>query len=228
MVKRMNLPSIFRSRTAKASSWKWLPFEHLKSISLRYKDNMFKSPRSGLSNAVMTSSSCSSLSKSLSAVVDHENGGELVDMAVKALTSKRFFFDPGESSSLIGARGFSFRQECVVEAIESNDPYIDFRRSMEEMIEAYGLIMRAGKRDWEYLEELLAWYLRMNRKKNHGFVVQAFIDVFAGLPPPPPSSSSSSFYYSASDSSSKSKDWREIGVESIPSCAEKGKSPKYS
>ncbi|XP_059430267.1 transcription repressor OFP13-like [Corylus avellana] len=223
MVKRMKLPSIFRSRKAKeAASWKWLPFEHLKSISLRYKDNMFKSHRSALSNVVMTSSSCSSLSKSLSAVVD-ENGGELVEMAVKALTSKRLFFDPEETSSLIGARGFSF-QECVVEAIESNDPYIDFRKSMEEMIEAYGL-MRAGKKDWEYLEELLAWYLKMNRKKNHGFVVQAFIDVFAGLPS---SSSFSSFYYSASDSSSKSKDWREIEVESnIPSCAEKGKSPKY-
>jgi hypothetical protein len=92
MVKRMKVPSIFSSRKDRASSWKWQPFEHLKSISLRYKDNMFKSPRSGLSNAVMTSSSCSSLSKSLSAVVDHENGGELVDMAVKALTSKRFFF----------------------------------------------------------------------------------------------------------------------------------------
>ncbi|XP_062171248.1 transcription repressor OFP13-like [Alnus glutinosa] len=162
MVKRLKLPSIFRSRKTKAS-WKWLPFQHLKSISsFRYKDSMMQ-----------LDSSCSQ-----AAVVD-ESGGELIEMAVKALTSKRLSFEPGESSSLMGERGFSF-QEYAVQAIESNDPYIDFRNSMEEMVEAYGLM--AGKKDWDYLEELLAWYLRMNRKKNHGFIVEAFIDVFAGLP----------------------------------------------
>ncbi|KAJ8505046.1 hypothetical protein OPV22_005932 [Ensete ventricosum] len=38
--------------------------------------------------------------------------------------------------------------------MESEDPYRDFRRSMEEMVAAHGL------NDWERLEELLVWYLK--------------------------------------------------------------------
>lgn len=57
---------------------------------------------------------------------------------------------------------------------------------MEEMVESHGL------KDWECLEELLGWYLRVNGKKNHGFIVGAFIDLLVGLASSSPSSSSSS------------------------------------
>ncbi|CAA6660620.1 unnamed protein product [Spirodela intermedia] len=40
--------------------------------------------------------------------------------------------------------------------MESKDPYSDFRLSMEEMVTIYGV------RDWQCLEELLEWYLRVN------------------------------------------------------------------
>ncbi|URE40902.1 atofp18 ofp18 [Musa troglodytarum] len=70
--------------------------------------------------------------------------------------------------------------------MESEDPYRDFRLSMEEMVVAHGL------RDWERLEELLVWYLRVNGKKTHGFIVGAFVDLLAGLASPLPPSFSPS------------------------------------
>lgn len=60
-------------------------------------------------------------------------------------------------------------------AVESGDPYGDFRRSMAEMVEANGV------KDWEGLEELLGWYLRVNAKDSHAFVVGAFVDLLLDL-----------------------------------------------
>jgi uncharacterized protein (TIGR01568 family) len=59
--------------------------------------------------------------------------------------------------------------------MESEDPYVDFRRSMEEMVESHGL------KDWDCLEELLGWYLKVNGKKNHGYIVGAFVDLLVGI-----------------------------------------------
>lgn len=217
----MKLPSIFKSRKTKTSS-KWSPFKDIRTISFKAK-HMFKTANSFFSNAVkmvtMLDSSWSQ-SRCFSAVLE-DSGGELIEMAVKALRTKRLSFEPepGDTSFIMGATKFPF-QDSVMQAIKSNNPYTDFRNSMEEMIEAYGLEDYATK-DWEYLEELLAWYLRMNGKKNHRYIIEAFIDMYTELP------SLCSFSYHASASSSKSKDWWEIEVESIPSYAEKGKCPKY-
>lgn len=63
-------------------------------------------------------------------------------------------------------------------AMESQDPYGDFRRSMEEMVAAHGM------KRWDHLEELLVWYLRVNGKKNHGFIVGAFVDLLVALASP--------------------------------------------
>ena len=67
-------------------------------------------------------------------------------------------------------------KDSVAMALESDDPYIDFKRSMEEMVESRGLFD-----DWDCLEELLSWYLRMNRKMNHGFIVGAFVDLLVAF-----------------------------------------------
>ncbi|VAI03674.1 unnamed protein product [Triticum turgidum subsp. durum] len=56
--------------------------------------------------------------------------------------------EPLASTSLV--------EESVAVAVDSEDPYGDFRASMEEMVAAHGL------RGWEALEELLVWYLRIN------------------------------------------------------------------
>ena len=88
-------------------------------------------------------------------------------------------------------------EESVVMEMESEDPLEDFKRSMEEMVEAHGL------KKWECLEELLSWYLRANDKSNHGYVVGAFVELLAGLAFASSSSScSSSFGHEQSSSSS--------------------------
>jgi uncharacterized protein (TIGR01568 family) len=79
---------------------------------------------------------------------------------------------------------------AVMVTVESKDPYGDFRASMAEMVAAHGL------RDWEAMEELLAWYLKLNAKGVHAAIVGAFIDLLVSMqasPPPrsPPSPSSS-------------------------------------
>ncbi|KAF0891873.1 hypothetical protein E2562_011272 [Oryza meyeriana var. granulata] len=83
----------------------------------------------------------------------------------------------------------------MVLTVESENPYGDFRSSMAEMVAAHGL------RDWEGLEELLAWYLKLNAKGVHGVIVGAFIDLLVSLasspspslPSPSPSSSCITF-----------------------------------
>lgn len=85
-------------------------------------------------------------------------------------------------------------KESVVLAMESEDPYEDFKGSMLEMVESHGL------KDWECLEELLEWYLKMNGKINHGIIVQAFVDLLVGLA----SDDSTSFSSAASSFSASS------------------------
>jgi len=62
-------------------------------------------------------------------------------------------------------------KDSVVMSVESQDPYVDFLRSMEEMVEAQCV------KDWDGLQELLCWYLKVNGKSNHGYIVGAFIDL---------------------------------------------------
>ncbi|PIN14850.1 hypothetical protein CDL12_12500 [Handroanthus impetiginosus] len=94
--------------------------------------------------------------------------------------SERLFFEPGETSSILKETKtedtnvvYSLLpfKESVVLALESEDPYLDFKKSMQEMVESHGI------KEWEGLEELLGWYLKMNGKNNHRFIVGAFVDM---------------------------------------------------
>ncbi|XP_057974194.1 transcription repressor OFP15-like [Malania oleifera] len=138
-------------------------------------------------------------------------GGEAVETVIRGLRSERLFFEPGETSSILveakrdcggcsdgdgGGEGGLLLPSLVT--MESEDPYGDFKRSMEEMVEAHGLM------DWECLQELLGCYLRVNAKKNHGYIVGAFVDLLIGLSIDSPSSSSSSSNNSSSDCCSSS------------------------
>ncbi|CAN1140075.1 Transcription repressor OFP13 [Linum perenne] len=129
---------------------------------------------------------------------DSEDDSEMVVRGIRS--SDRLFFDPDQINSAILLRkteeleeeeeeklqkkpspppltkGFPF-EESVVLAMESEDPYLDFRRSMEEMVEFQGIDCK----DWDRLEELLQWYLNVNGKKNHGFIVGAFLDLLVGI-----------------------------------------------
>ncbi|KAK8928998.1 hypothetical protein KSP39_PZI017791 [Platanthera zijinensis] len=144
---------------------------------------------------------------SLSTKIDEDEEEEAV---IRGLSSNRLFFDAaGTSSSLLENRGGGNGGEVapsfdggVAVALESIDPVGDFLSSMEEMVEAHGVV-----RDWAWMQEMLGWFLRANGKINHGFIISAFLDLVVGL-----ASSSSSFSspsrtcppYSSSCSSSSS------------------------
>ena len=95
------------------------------------------------------------------------------------------------------AEAAALKGGAVVLTVESEDPYGDFRSSMADMVAAHGL------RDWEGLEELLAWYLKLNAKGVHGVIVGAFIDMLVRLASSPiPSQSPSSSCITFEDYSS--------------------------
>ncbi|MFS7937763.1 putative transcription factor OFP family [Helianthus anomalus] len=118
-----------------------------------------------------------------------------VENIVRGARSERLFFEPGPTTSSIlegnkqcmdlgigssggdndGNNGGVPYKESVAMSIESEDPQQDFKKSMEEMVETHGL------KDWECLEDLLGWYLRMNGKNHHEVIVGAFVDLLAGI-----------------------------------------------
>lgn len=128
---------------------------------------------------------------------DDDDADAVESLIRGARSERRLFFEPswGDTSSILadqrslsnakaggdaceanadGDRDVAFKKENVtLLAMESRDPYEDFRKSMEEMVEAHGV---EGD-DWECLEELLCWYLRVNDRDNHGYIYGAFVDL---------------------------------------------------
>ncbi|KAL6138310.1 hypothetical protein ACLB2K_063593 [Fragaria x ananassa] len=223
-----------------SSSWPWPSCTQTRTISFRIPGNdMFKTinsayfdtntPESFFTNS---SEGCASFSTTVSDEDSSGGGGDPIETVIKkGLRSERLFFDPGETSSILDKDSIKAQEEeddvgvddelaggddsipfkeSVALSMDSPDPYVDFRKSMEEMVEAHGL------KNWEHLEELLCWYLRVNGKSNHGYIVGAFVDLLVGLAfstsIPPPSCSCSeyspstplSFYTSTTSCSSSS------------------------
>lgn len=96
-------------------------------------------------------------------------------------SNSRLFFEPDSTSSIVKVRRQQRRRAAAAFdgatalAIESADPYGDFRRSMEEMVLSHGVD------DWGWLEEMLGWYLSANGKKTHSLIVGAFVDMLVAL-----------------------------------------------
>ncbi|CAH9127762.1 unnamed protein product [Cuscuta epithymum] len=126
---------------------------------------------------------------------DDDGGGD-EEMIKGLLRSERLFFNPEETTSSILAGGDysdSSRnpttedplEESVAMAMQSVDPFEDFKRSMEEMVEAHHHHSHGAgggvNDDWAFLEELLVSYLRINGKSTHGYIVAAFVDLLVGL-----------------------------------------------
>ncbi|XP_047952774.1 transcription repressor OFP15-like [Salvia hispanica] len=146
----MKFPFPFKSSeittTAAASSWSW--------------PSCATSPRT----------------RSFRAPDPHQHEASNRESAVaSALRSERLFFEAGATSSALaeaesGGGGRESGSVLVV-AVNSRDPFLDFRASMAEMVEG------GGERDWGFLEALLEWYLRVNDESNHGYIVDAFVDL---------------------------------------------------
>ncbi|PWA40468.1 Ovate protein family, C-terminal [Artemisia annua] len=69
-------------------------------------------------------------------------------------------------------KGMTQETESSIESMESIDPYVDFKKSMQEMVEA-----DEGLKQWDNLQELLSMYLSLNDKINHGYIIRAFVDI---------------------------------------------------
>ncbi|XP_010558251.1 PREDICTED: transcription repressor OFP13-like [Tarenaya hassleriana] len=133
----------------------------------------------------------SSESASYSTESDQDLDAESVEMVVRGVVrSERLFFDPGVTSSILKGKQDNDNSQSeedrdypplegssVAVEMESEDPYGDFRRSMEEMVRSQEELAK----DWESLEALLAWYLKMNEKRSHGVIVSAFADLLVSI-----------------------------------------------
>ncbi|KAJ0976651.1 hypothetical protein J5N97_012125 [Dioscorea zingiberensis] len=179
---------------ASSSSWPWPSCKHPKTQSFRAGDEIFKTVNSvyfDSTESCFTNTSEDLFSESFSTVSEDSNG-ESLEMVIRGLRSDRLFFEPCSGTSLIteeitsGSHEIDLPfKESVAMAMESQDPYRDFRESMEEMVLAHGM------KNWESLEELLVWYLKVNGKKTHGFILGAFVDLLVSLASPSSYSSSS-------------------------------------
>jgi len=197
--KNLKLPSLFKTKEIsqrKQHPWQFLPScGHPKTLSFRVggaaDDDIFKTVNSVFfdqtENIIETPKSWfTTSSESASFSTESEeyycyNDGESLETLVRGVkserSSERLFFEAEDTSSILEkakANDFPFK-ESVVLAMDSEDPYEDFKRSMEEMVESHGV------KDWEGLEELLSWYLKVNGKNNHGFIVGAFVDLLISL-----------------------------------------------
>lgn len=188
--------SLFKNKDTKLQPWQWPSCKHPKTHSFRAdrgREEIFKTINSVFFDpidSVATPESWftnSSNSASFSTESDESCGDQSLETVIRGVRSERLFFEPDDTNSILEeakANGFPFKESLVM-AMESDDPYEDFRKSMEEMVVSHGL------KDWKCLEELLSWYLRVNGKKTHGFIVGAFVDLLVGLATATSSSSSS-------------------------------------
>lgn len=193
MGKKMKLlPSLFKNRESTDRPWQWPICGSSKTPSFRADDEeIFTTINSVfldnfLSDPIQTpdswfANSCLFDSARFSFSTDFEDDLEVV---IRGAKSERLIFEPGETNSILEKSTIEEAGKCesirlegsvVLLAMESEDPYLDFRRSMEEMVESHGI------RDWEWLEALLNWYLRMNGMKNHGYILGAFVDLLVEL-----------------------------------------------
>ncbi|KAF7005193.1 hypothetical protein CFC21_020335 [Triticum aestivum] len=132
-------------------------------------------------NSFLSASGSSSASTAAPEPEPEPSMDEAVIREIRA--SSRLFFEPEATKSIVTASKPEADQAAfggaTALAIDSADPYGDFRRSMEEMVLSRG--GGRGEDDWGWLEEMLGWYLRANGKKTHGLIVGAFVDLLVGL-----------------------------------------------
>ncbi|KAK1323322.1 hypothetical protein QJS10_CPA02g01041 [Acorus calamus] len=132
----MSLSSLFSYKTTTTTSppWPWPSCKHPKTSSFRLTDNSAFAAEDPISDEDTTTTT-----------------------TVTASSEGRLFFDAaGESRSIMeearprpppqvvgggggGGGGAASLRESVAVEMESSEPYVDFRASMEEMVEAHGL-----------------------------------------------------------------------------------------
>ncbi|XP_028784831.1 transcription repressor OFP15 [Neltuma alba] len=156
-----------------SSSWSWPSCHHPRTLSFRASSSdFFKTINSAYLD------------------LPDDDAPDPIEAMIRGglRSSDRLFFEPDPTSSILEAKSAttSTYKDTLVLSMESQDPFVDFRKSMEEMVEAHEV------KDWDSLEELLCWYLRVNAKSNHGYIMGAFVDLLLALSLSSESSSPSS------------------------------------
>ncbi|EOA28879.1 hypothetical protein CARUB_v10025124mg [Capsella rubella] len=110
---------------------------------------------------------------------------ESIEKVIKGLrSSERLIFESkGETNSILEEATSKQEEDKEDEeegfmllSLDSHDPYTDFKRSMEEMVEANAL-----HHDWKCLETLLLQFLKVNAKASHRYIFAAFVDLLVSL-----------------------------------------------
>ncbi|KAJ4747694.1 transcription repressor [Rhynchospora pubera] len=183
MVKKLGLTSLFsKDKETSSPSWPWL--------SCNPRTNSFRDTFPAYLNSAyidstdscFTHSSTLTESESISTSSDPSTVDQ-VESVIHAVKSGRLFFEPDSTSSILeeGRKSKQSKDVCGIEGcaiaveLESEDPYKDFIKSMEEMVTANGV------KDWNWLEDMLGLYLRVNPESAHTYIVDAFVDLLLGL-----------------------------------------------
>lgn len=119
-------------------------------------------------------SPCTTKSIMEEASAPEEEAGEELSLQETAISSDRCD-EAGEVGGECMIMDMGFCRGSVTLAMSSQNPYMDFRISMEEMVAAHGL------RDWSCLQELLHCYLTLNEQTTHKIIILAFVDVMMNL-----------------------------------------------
>ncbi|KAL2943080.1 Transcription repressor OFP13 [Bienertia sinuspersici] len=173
------LPSLFRplcTQQPKTSSFRMMAtkddiYKTLNSVYFNPESDWVETPESWFTNSSEPESPWSS-----SMTTDVEDNESHVEAVVRgaqqsSLNNHRLIFDPGEGESdsprlQTPKLENELFKKSVAMSVDSDDPYEDFKRSMEEMVECLGV-----RDHWEGLEELLRWYLKVNGKETHDILL---------------------------------------------------------
>jgi len=134
-----------------------------------------------------------------SSLLDHNRPSlsepQPADIATAVASNRFFFSSPGRSNSIVESTVSSSSpaptidsnkkkvvlNRSVAVATYSPDPYMDFRQSMQEMVEAQPELMKDVKSNWDTLHDLLLSYLAINPNNTHKFILDAFSDLIVTL-----------------------------------------------
>ncbi|KAH7522308.1 transcription repressor OFP12 [Ziziphus jujuba] len=162
----------------------------LKNFNTIYQD--FTTTTASTSKSFTPSSTTDDHFFSSSDDSDSDNHQSPPDFAAVFASQRFFFSSPGSSNSIIESTDTKTEDSDMTKMMDDSttggvrvrkfsvNPYDDFRRSMQEMLEARDVLVD-GRSDLEYLHELLLCYLALNPKHAHKFIIEAFTDLVIDL-----------------------------------------------
>ncbi|XP_072979767.1 transcription repressor OFP14-like [Typha angustifolia] len=113
-------------------------------------------------------------------------GGKTSPPPADLRSSDRFFASPSTSGTLVdesqtatdtsSTSPVEVAGDGVAVVTFSKDPYEDFHRSMQDMVDARH-VDPSQPLDWDFMEELLFCYLELNDRKVHKYILKAFTDL---------------------------------------------------